>query len=70
MITPSNMPSRLLTVKQLPSHYPAFSEGAIRWLIFNEKENGFNRCVRRIGRKILIDLNKFESWIDGQGDTK
>lgn len=56
-----------LTVKQVPSRYPAFTEGSIRWLIFHEKTNGFYRCVRRIGRKVLIDLDQFESWIDEQG---
>jgi hypothetical protein len=54
------------TVKQLPLHYPAFTESSIRWLIFHEKTNGFSRCVRRIGKKILIDANEFESWIDEQ----
>ncbi len=59
------MSKRLVTVKQMPFLYSgAFSEAAIRWLIFNEKENGFSRCIRRIGRKIILDLDAFESWID------
>lgn len=55
------------TVKEIPKHYPGiFSEASIRWLIFNEKENGFGRCIKRIGRKILIDLNEFDKWIGEQ----
>lgn len=59
---------RLAPVKKIPIIYPdSFTESAVRWLIFNENQNGFSRCVRRIGRKVLIDLDQFESWIDEQG---
>jgi len=55
-----------LTVRQLPEHYPAFSQSSIRWLIFNSEINGFNGCFHRIGRKIVIDCEKFEAWIGSQ----
>lgn len=59
---------RLAAVKQIPELYPGvFTQSSIRWLIFNEKHNGFAACVRRIGKKILIDLDAFESFIDSQG---
>ncbi len=59
---------RLATVRTIPNLYPdVFSESSIRWLIFNEKTNGFSSCVRRLGRKVLIDLDEFESWITKQG---
>lgn len=57
---------RLATVNQLVESYPSFTSSSIRWLIFNEKTNGFSQCLRRIGRKILIDLDQFEQWIDQQ----
>lgn len=58
---------RLATVKTIPQLYPGvFSESSIRWLIFNEQENGFAQCVRRLGKKILIDLDAFEAFIDNQ----
>lgn len=58
---------RLAPVKLIPNLYPgAFSESSIRWLIFNQKHNGFSVCVRRIGKKVLIDLDAFESFIDAQ----
>lgn len=68
--------NRYLTVKQIPEHYPAFTESSIRWLIFNKNTNGFAKCVRKIGRKIIIDTNDFEQWIyeqwiyQQQGDKK
>lgn len=72
MITPANVPTnRFLTVKQFPSYCEAFSESGLRWLIFNEKANGFCRCIRRVGRKILIDVVEFENWIsEQQGASK
>lgn len=61
---------RLATVKRTAELYSkALTEPAIRWLIFNEKKNGFSSCIRRIGRKILIDLDSFENWIDTQGQN-
>lgn len=59
------LPKRIVPVKKIPELYPgAFTQQAIRWLIFNERKNGFYCCVRRIGKKVLIDLDQFESWID------
>ncbi|HHF7367438.1 TPA: hypothetical protein ACPSKY_002571 [Legionella bozemanae] len=60
-------PKLLVSVKKMPDIYPGFTQSSIRWLIFNENTNGFKRCVKRIGKKILIDLEQFESWIDSQG---
>lgn len=65
--TINKTPNRYVTVKQCPSNYPVFSENSIRWLIFNEHSNGFSRCVKRIGRKILIDTFELENWISEQG---
>jgi hypothetical protein len=59
---------RLSTVSNLPNFYPdaGFTQSSIRWLIFNSKENGFGHCIRRMGRKVLIDLDAFEEWLDNQ----
>jgi len=59
---------RLSTVKNVPSKYPDanFTESSLRWLLFNAKENGFSSCIVRIGRKVLIDLDRFEDWLDNQ----
>lgn len=62
---------RFSSVKETAKSYSdAFSESSIRWLIFNEKINGFSQCIRRIGRKVLIDLDEFEAWIAKQGGAK
>ena len=40
--------------------------GGLRHLIFNAKRNGFERCLRRVGRTILIDEAEYFDWVDQQ----
>jgi hypothetical protein len=56
-----------VTVRQLAELYP-FGEGGIRNLLFFSKTNGLEKCVRRIGSKILINTDQFDEWIDGHKD--
>lgn len=55
-----------LTVDQLAQRYRAFSQGSIRWLLFKRESNGFNRCVRKIGRKVFISAKDFQAWLEEQ----
>ena len=55
---------RYITVKQVPSYYPIFKESYVRALIKNGRTNGFNACMRKLGRKILIDMDALDKWID------
>nr|WP_320114246.1 hypothetical protein [uncultured Desulfuromonas sp.] len=36
--------------------------GGLRHLIFYEKTNGFSHCIVRVGRRVLIDEEKFFEW--------
>ncbi|GAB4262891.1 MAG: hypothetical protein Kow0065_13620 [Methylomicrobium sp.] len=58
--------SKLHTVQQFASKYPAFPVGALRQHIFRENQNGLKKAgaVKRIGRKVLIDEEKFFEWIE------
>ncbi len=71
-------PPRIVRVKDLPQMpgYQWISEGAVRHLIFkatprkNSKgesvvTNGLFECgaLIRIGRKVLIDLDRFDLWV-------
>jgi hypothetical protein len=64
--TEINEGDEYVTVSQLAKLYPAFSEGSIRWLIFNRNSNGFNRVVRKIGRKVVLNLRNFKKYIEEQ----
>ena len=55
---------RLIPVTEWPKFHPWPPEGGLRHLIFHEKQNGFSRCIRRIGRRVLIDEDEFFLWAD------
>ena len=73
---PEQQPRTLLTVRQFSDKHPAFTQGAIRNLIFLAESrktskgviegNGLNVALVRIGRKLLIDEAKFFQWIEEQ----
>lgn len=63
----ANAKKTFLTVRQLSENYPAFKENGIRFLLFNSKTNGFESCVQRVGRRVLIDAEKFEQWVSSRG---
>ena len=52
------------TVKQLSKIHSAFTESSIRALIREKHNNGFDKMLSKIGKKVLIDVNEFERWID------
>ena len=66
----------LSTVRQFSEKHPAFSQGALRNLIFLAVDrkasggtipgNGLSVALVRIGRKVLIDEARFFEWIDHQ----
>ena len=66
------MSKRVVSVKNFPAVYPDanFTEASVRWLIFNKDKNGFHNCVIKVGRKILIDIDRFEKWLDDGGDNE
>jgi hypothetical protein len=55
-----------MTVRQLTEQYPAFSMGGIRWLLFHRQENGLDRAVLKVGRRVLIDVDQFFGWLAQQ----
>lgn len=59
----------LLTVRQFSQKHPAFPEGGLRYSIFHSENNGFSKCIRRIGRKVLLDESKVFEWIDEQNNA-
>ena len=55
------------TLKKLSVTEDAFSEASIRWHVFNAKRNGLEPHIRRIGRKVLINVAGFRQWIANRG---
>ena len=67
-----------MTVRQFSEAHPAFSESALRFLIFCSKNrhsssgiikgNGLleAEAIIRLGRRVLIDEAKFLAWVSTQ----
>lgn len=61
------MKRTLTTVTELANRSP-FSEGQLRWWIFEAGRNGLDEAgaIVRIGRRVYIDVAAFDAWIDQQ----
>ncbi|HIF49930.1 MAG TPA: hypothetical protein EYQ42_00085 [Thiotrichaceae bacterium] len=62
----------LKTVSQFTESNPAFTLGGLRWQIFNEDENGLKEAgaIIRIGRKVLIDVDRYFYWVYSQNKSR
>ena len=45
---------------------PTITEGSLRWLIFNAEENGLDQALVRVGRRVLIDVDAFNAWLESR----
>ena len=63
-----NQNPNLQTVPQFSENNPAFPIGGLRWQIFNENKNGLKAsgAIIRIGRKVLINVDRYFDWVDSQ----
>ena len=55
---------RLIPVTKWNKHHAWPPIGGLRHLIFHAESNGFSSCIRRVGRTVLIDENRFFDWVD------
>jgi hypothetical protein len=62
----------LFTVKQFTEKHPAFTQRCLRALIFNEATNNLKQsgAIVRIGRKILINEEKFFAYLESQNNNQ
>ena len=62
----------LLTVIQFSAKHSFVTPGGLRFQIFNAKENGLEKsdAIVRIGRRVLINEEKYFTWIEGQQKAK
>lgn len=58
------VPPTFFTVKQFCQRHEWAAPGGVRHLIFNAEQNGFSKCIKRIGRKVLIDESAVFLWIE------
>ena len=60
--------TRLIPVPRWNDHHPWPPQGGLRHLIFHKESNGFGACVRRVGRRLLIDEAAFFEWVEQQNE--
>lgn len=60
---------RLRTIRQTAERNKAFTEGALRWYVFNAKHNGLDKAIVRVGRRVLIDELEFSRWLESKRTT-
>ena len=58
--------TRLIPVTRWNHYHDWPPAGGLRYLIFNAKKNGFDKVIKRCGRRILIDEQAFFEWVESQ----
>jgi hypothetical protein len=61
--------SKFSAVSKFAEKYSdAFTQGGLRHLIFNAEKNGLKAsgAIIRMGRKVLINEDKFFAWVEAQ----
>ena len=61
---------QFLTVSQWSEYFDWPPEGGLRHIIFHAETNGFAPAIRRVGRRVLIDADRFWEIVDKQGGGK
>ena len=58
-----NVP-KLILVTKWNKYFDYPTLGALRALIFNAEKNGFNKVIRRIQSRVLINVEAFYDWVE------
>ena len=61
---------RLIPLADWPQYHAWPPLGGLRHLVFLANENGFNKVIRRAGRRILIDEQAFFDWIETESEAQ
>lgn len=58
--------ARLIPLTEWPRYHPWPPLGGLRHLALHRKTNGFARCVRMVGRRLILDEAELIRWIGEQ----
>jgi len=56
--------TKLIPVTKWNNHHEWPTEAGLRYYIFNAEFNGFNKVIKKVGRRILLDEAKFFEWVE------
>jgi hypothetical protein len=60
------MPRKLIPLTSWNQHHDWPPLGGLRHLVFHAKENGFDKVIKRIGRRVLLDESAYFDWIESR----
>lgn len=60
--------TRYIPVPQWSEFHPWPASGGLRNLIFKRNENGFDKVVIKIGKRVLIDEKAFFEWVKNNNE--
>ena len=66
LITLQPQQRRFIPLTEWPKHHSWPPVGGLRHLVFYAEQNGFDKVIRRAGRRVLIDEQAFFEWLDNQ----
>ena len=58
--------TRLLPLTKWNDFHIYPNQAGLRYLVFNADKNGFASCIKRIGKRVLIDEAAFFAWVETQ----
>jgi len=58
--------TRLIPLTDWSKYHSWPPHGALRHLVFQSKSNGFDKVIKRVGRRVLIDEDAFFLWVEEQ----
>lgn len=58
--------TRLIPCTDWPKYHPWPTVAGLRWMIFNSKQNGFEKVIKRVSNRVLIDEQKFFEYVEEQ----
>ena len=65
-----NIKSRLIPLTKWSQFHLWPPIGGLRHLVFYAETNGFWQCIKRAGKRILIDEKAFFEWVDRQNPSQ
>lgn len=58
------MPKYLTPQQIVDSEEYPFDEGMMKWALSQRKKTGLDRATRKIGRRLFINKELFDNWLE------
>jgi hypothetical protein len=61
--------TRFIPLAKWDQYHPFPTVPALRWMRFNGDKTGFNSCILKVGKRVLIDEARFFQWVVEYGQA-